>query len=108
MTRWIARLLAVGAVAWCVALGAWIWSTPLGTPPLSFAEISALGPVPLLIPLLISASGAWAVWRGRLLPATIAAGLLVVLVFLTGFSIGTGYAPAAGALVWAIVARADS
>jgi hypothetical protein len=58
MTRWIARARAVAAVAWCIALGAWIWSTPLGTPPLSFAEVSALGPVPLLIPLLISALGA--------------------------------------------------
>lgn len=130
MTRWIARVLAVAAVVWCVGIGLWLWVTPVlyvgrmsgmhadsggvvqstyeirGTH--SFAERSALGPVPLLIPLVIAALGAWAVWRGRLLPATIAAGFLVVFVFLAGFSIGTGYVPAAGALIWAIVAWADS
>src|SRR5262245_30553571 len=131
MTRWIARVLAVAAVAWCMATGVWLWITPLRsdgvlttayadssgmaqqttyrvTESRSFAEVSALGPAPLLIPTLIAAMGAWAVWRGRLLPATIAAALLVVFVFLAGFSIGAGYVPAAGALVWAIVARADS
>jgi hypothetical protein len=131
MIRWIARVLAIAAVTWCIAIGIWLWITPIRsdgemttayadssgiaqqttyrvTESRSFAEMSAFGPVPLLIPAVIAAIGAWAVWRRRLLPATIAAGLLVMFVFLAGFSIGTVYVPAAAALVWAIVARADS
>jgi hypothetical protein len=131
MTRWIARGLASAAVAWCAGIGVWLWVAPVpyngsmstayadsngvvqqatyeveGTQ--SFAERSALGPVPLLIPVLLAALGAWAIWRKRLLPAALAVGSLVVFTVLAGFSIGTGYLPAAAALVWAFVARVDS
>ena len=131
MTRWIARVLGIAAAAWCVGIGVWLWVTPVpyngsmstaytdssgvaqhatyeikGAQ--SFAERSALGPVPLLIPVLLAALGAWAIWRRRLLPAALAAGVLLVFTVLAGFSIGAGYVPAAGALVWAIIARADS
>ena len=131
MTRWIARVLAIAAAAWCVGIGIWLWVAPVpyngsmstaftdssgvaqhapyeikGTQ--SFAERSALGPVPLLIPVLLAPLGAWAIWRRRLLPAAVATGILLVFTVLAGFSIGAGYVPAAGALVWAIIARADS
>ena len=130
MTRSIARVLAVAAVVWCVGIGVWLWVTPVpyngsmstayadasgvvqhatyelkGTQ--SFAERSALGPVPLLIPVVIAALGAWAVWRTRLLAAAIAAGILLVFVILASFSIGAGYAPAAAGLIWAAVALSD-
>ena len=131
MSRCIARVLAIAAVAWCVGIGLWLWVTPVpyngsmstaytdssgvaqhatyeikGTQ--SFAERSALGPVPLLIPVLLAALGAWAIWRRRLLPAALAAGTLLVFTVLAGFSIGAGYVPATAALVWAFIACVDS
>ena len=131
MRVWVPRGLALAAVAWCGTLGVWLWVTPIlhegvashayadssgvmqqtayrVTGSRSFAEVSALGPVPLLVPLLLAALGAWAVWRGRLLPAATATGALLAFTLLAGFSIGAWYIPAAGALVWAIIAQADS
>jgi hypothetical protein len=127
MTRVIARGLAVAAVAWCVAIGGWLWITPIRYKGVastayadssgvmrqetyetagsrSFSEVSALGPVPLLIPVLLAAMGASSVWRRRMLPAVIATGVLLFFTALAGFSIGAGYVPAAAALAWAIVA----
>jgi len=106
MTQWIARVLATAAVGWSVGLGIWLWVTPYGTQ--SFAEASALGPIPLLIPVLLAAIAAWAIWRRRILPAALAAGLLLVFVILAGFSIGAGYVPAVAGLIWAFVALAES
>ena len=131
MTRWVARGLAVAAVAWCVVIGAWLWITPIRyngvvstgyadstgvmrqatyetTGSRSFADVSALGPVPLLIPLGLAALGAWSVWRGRTLPAALATGVLLVFVVLAGFSIGAAYAPAAAALILGSVAHTES
>ncbi len=131
MTRWVARVLAIAAVAWCIAIGVWLWITPIPYNGVasnayantsgamqqttsqvagsrSFAELSELGPAPLLIPTVLAALTTWAVWRGRILPAAIATGFLLMFIVLAGFSIGAGYVPAAAAMVWAIVARADS
>ena len=130
MTHWVARALAIAAVAWCGAIGVWLWVTPVRssgvasaayadsngvvqqasdevTDSRSFAEVSALGPVPLLMPLLLAALGAWAVWRGRMLPAAVATGALLVFTVLAGFSIGAAYVPPAAALVFAIIALAE-
>jgi hypothetical protein len=130
MHGWLPRGLALGAVAWCVAVGVWLWITPIRSNGVastayadsggvvqqtpyrlaetrSFADVSLLGPLPLIIPVLIAAIGAWAVWRGRLIPAAIATAVLLVFTNLGGLSIGAGYVPAVAGLVWALVALAD-
>jgi hypothetical protein len=130
MRAWMPRGLALAAVAWCVAVGVWLWTTPIRyngvastayadsggvvqqanyqvTGSRSFADVSVFGPLPLIVPVLLAAIGAWAVWRGRKLPAAIATGILLVFTVLAGFSIGAGYVPAVAGLVWALVALAD-
>jgi hypothetical protein len=127
---WLSRGLALVAVVWCVAVGVWLWITPIRsdgvastayadsrgvvqqanyqvTGSRSFADGSLLGPLPLIIPVLITATGAWAVWRGRMLPALTATAVMLVFVVLGGFSIGVGYVPAVAALVWAAIALAE-
>jgi hypothetical protein len=129
--RRVARGLALAAVVWCVAIGAWLWITPIRyngaastayadsggvvqqatyqvTGSRSFADVSLLGPLPLIIPLVLAAIGAWAVWRGRVIPAAIATGILLLFAILGGFSIGAGYVPAVAGLAWAVVALADT
>ena len=130
MTRWVARGLGWAAVAWCLAIGVWLWMTPTRSEGIattayadssgvvqqtayrftnsqSFADHSLLGPVPLIVPVLLAAVGAWAVWRRRMVSAAIATVLLLVFTVLAGFSIGAGYVPAVGALAWALIALAD-
>jgi hypothetical protein len=131
MGGWLARGLAIAAVAWCAAVGVWLWATPIRdngaastayadsggvvqqatyqvTGSRSFADVSLLGPLPLIIPLVLAAIGAWAVWRGRVIPAAIATGILLLFAILGGFSIGAGYVPAVAGLAWAVVALADT
>jgi hypothetical protein len=130
MRTWVPRGLALAAVAWCVAVGVWLWITPIRYNGVAstayadsggvvkqttsrfaetrrFADVSLLGPVPLIIPVLVTAIGAWAVLRGRMLPAAIATGVLLVFTVLAGFSIGAGYLPAVAALIWALIALLD-
>jgi hypothetical protein len=128
--QFVQRGLALAAVAWCVAVGIWLWVTPIPSDGVgssayvdsggvvrqttyrfadsrSFADISALGPVPLIIPVLLTGISAFAVWRRRVTPAVIATVVLLAFVVLGGFSIGPGYLPAVGALIWAVVALSD-
>ncbi len=130
MRMWVPRGLALAAVAWCVAVGVWLWITPIRymgvastayadsrgevqqnnyrfAETRSFADVSLLGPLPLIIPVLIAAIGAWTVWRGRLISAAIATGILLVFTILGGFSIGASYVPAVAALIWALIALSD-
>ena len=130
MRAWVPRGLALAAVAWCVAVGVWLWITPIRyngvastayadsggvaqqatyqvTGSRSFADVSLLGPLPLIIPVLITAIAAWTVWRGRVISAGIATGILLVFTILGGFSIGAGYVPAVAALIWALIALSD-
>jgi len=129
--RRVARGLAIAAVAWCAAVGVWLWATPIRYRGIAsaahadsggvvqqttyrfaetrrFADVSILGPLPLIIPFLLTAIGAWAVWRGRVVPAAIVTGILLMFAILGGFSIGAGYIPAVAGLVWAVVALADT
>ena len=131
MRVWVPRGLALAAVAWCVAVGLWLWVTPIRyngvastayadsggvvqqttyrlAETRSFADVSLLGPLPLIIAVLIAASGAWAVWRGRLIPAAIATGILLLFTILGGFSIGFAYIPAVAALGWGLVAGLEA
>jgi hypothetical protein len=128
---WFGRAFAVAGLAWCIGVGIWIWMTPIryegtrstaswssgGAPQettprfarnTSFSEISGLGPLPLLIPVLIAATGLWGAWRRRRLPLGIATALMLFFVVLTGFSVGSAYLPAVGALGWALVAELDA
>jgi hypothetical protein len=102
------RGLAAVAVAWCIGIGIWLWITPTGQPPLRFADVSALGPVPLVIPVAIAALGAWGAWRQHPVLLGTSVALMLIFALLAGFSIGAGYLPAAGALGWALVAQMDS
>jgi hypothetical protein len=120
--------LSSACLLWCMAAGLLLWFVPLGSSesasgsatvvggqtivssgPVvvshgqSFASVSGLGPVPLIIPVVLAAIATWSALRRRtwvLLGATI---LLALFAFLTGFSIGLFYLPAAAALVVASV-----
>ena len=131
MGRWLPRGLALAGAVWCLGVGVWIWIAPIRgegvgssaytdssgvvqttayrfSTTASFADHSLLGPVPLLIPFMIAGVGVWGAWRGRWLPLAIATAIMLVFVFLTGFSIGSGYVPAVAALMWALIAQLDA
>jgi hypothetical protein len=115
--RWVATLLAAGAVAASVWAGVRIWTTPVRLEVVEatedgagancrfesrrFAEISGLGVLPLAIPVLISGLGAWAAHRRRRWGVVAAALALAIFTFVTGFSIGSAYLPAVCGLVLA-------
>ena len=96
--------LSFASLLWCVAVGLLLWFLPSGGQ--SFASISALGPVPLIIPVALAAVGAWSAYRRHRLVLVAATGVLALFVFLTGFSIGLAYVPATAALVVASIAAA--
>jgi hypothetical protein len=104
--------LSCAGLLWSVAVGLLLWFLPLGSSASesssgatavgdgqSFASISALGPLPLIIPVALVAIGAWsALWHHKivLIGATV---LIALFAFLTGFSIGLFYLPAVALLV---------
>ena len=110
----LAPLLSTMSLAWCVLIGVWIWLTPIGYEAItndvptmhyrSFSEVSLFGPAPLIVPVLITATAAWAAWQSHRAVLGFAACLLVVFTFISGFSIGRGYVPASGFLVAAVLA----
>lgn len=104
--------LSLAGLLWCVAVGLLLWFLPVGssitgsssgTAPAvsgeSFSSISALGPVPLIIPVVLVAIGAWSAYRHRKVALFVATLLTAMFVLLTGFSIGLAYLPAVAALV---------
>jgi len=109
----LSRLLATMSVVWCLLVGSWLWFTPIryygisnGVPVVryqSFSDISLFGPAPLIVPVLIAALALWGAWRHHRLVLWIAAMLLAVFTFISGFSIGRGYVPASGFLLMAAV-----
>lgn len=72
------------ALAWCVGAGWWIWVSPVVPwPPVApagaaaaesqtFADVSALGATPLVVPVVLAAFALWSAWtvRRRALVAT--------------------------------------
>ena len=126
--------VAAGLV-WCLVVGVRIWTTPIrgggvqfsaeirsdstgvttGTMVVepvedrSFSDISTLGIVPLLIPVLLAGWALWAAWRRRILGLAVATLVFLVYCFITGFSIGGAYTPAgwglAVATIMAVVTR---
>jgi hypothetical protein len=127
--RHVANLLAVAGVLWSIGVGVWIWLTPIRTSVVlfeasassvsgsavsatrtdpvqrtrRFADISLLGPVPLIIPAALAGLAALAVWRrkGALLMLAPTC-MLAAFCFIAGFSIGFAYIPAGGLLVAAV------
>jgi hypothetical protein len=91
---WTSQMLALISLSWCVVVGFWIWFTPVryagmtgapGQPDQhtvvyrAFADVSFLGPLPLIIPTL----------------------MLAAFAFVAGFSIGSAYMLPAGLLLLA-------
>ncbi len=115
---WVPPVLSALGLAWCAVAAISIWFTPMrysgisnGVPAVwepSFSEVSSLGAVPLLIPVLFAGLAAWAAWNGWRVTLGVAALLLAVFTFISGFSIGGAYIPAAWLLIvaagWAAVA----
>jgi hypothetical protein len=113
---WISQMTALVSLSWCVVVGFWIWFTPVryvgitgdpGQPDhhtvvyRAFADVSLLGPIPLIVPTLIAIAGAWAAWRGARVALGLAALLLAAFAFVAGFSIGSAYILPAGLLLLA-------
>jgi hypothetical protein len=116
--------LSCTGLLWCVAVGLLLWFLPFGSSesgsasgmvvggqtftssgPVvvgdgqSFAALSALGPVPLIIPVVLMAIGTWSALRRHKLVLIGTTILSALFAFLTGFSIGLFYLPAVALLV---------
>lgn len=131
----IATALAAAGFAWCVGVSVWIWVTPIRssgfrteawsswgpdgavsagarTVPFAgthrFSERSLLGPLPLVVPVLLAGCAAWAAWRNRKITLSVATGALLAFCLLAGFSIGRGYIPGGGLMLWALLALFDA
>lgn len=109
----IAPVLAVCGATWCVAVGVWLWFTPMryvGTIVVAgarqevtryraFSEVSGFGPLPLVVPAGLAIFAAWAAWRGSRLGLGLSTLLFAGFTLISGFSIGANYVPAAVALI---------
>jgi hypothetical protein len=87
--RFSSRLLASGSLAWC-AYAAWVLRP--------FSELTPLGPLPLIVPLLTAAAAFLAAWTNRPIALSVGALVMLAYAFVTGFSIGGMYQPVGGAL----------
>jgi len=106
---WVPPMLSALGLAWSGLAGVSIWITPMrysgtsaGVPAVwerSFSDVSPLGAFPLLIPVLFAGLRTWVACRGRRVTLGVAALVLAVFTFITGFSIGAAYIPAAGLLI---------
>jgi hypothetical protein len=115
----LSRGLSIGGMLWCLAVGCWIWVTPVrylqysSAEPeprfvfRSFSEVSGLGIGPLIFPVFLSAIGAWAAWRHRGALLFLVTFVLLAFCVVSGFSIGLAYVPAGAALLWAALANLD-
>ena len=108
------KVLVISASIWCFWVGYQIWTTPIIyegieisssvneiTKTRDFSEISRLGVVPLVIPVLISLMAMWSIFKFKTVVLIIATVLLLAFWFLAGFSIGMAYTPAVILLVLA-------
>ncbi len=113
---WVAPILASISAVWCVAIGLWIWFTPVGNSAIvrgssrpeqdvvhyrSFSEISHFGALPLIVPTAVAILATCAAWRGIRAGLGVSALLFVGFTFIAGFSIGGAYLPAAALLTLA-------
>ena len=113
---WVAPILASISALWCVVVGFLIWSTPVryagivvvpGRPDehvvdyRAFSDVSHFGAVPLIIPAVLALLATWAASRGSRIGLGVAALSFSGFTFVSGFSIGGAYLPAAGSLILA-------
>ena len=109
--RRIPFFLAAAVVLWCLEIAVRYWTTPIVTNGIvieqapdgsritrrvqetrSFADISALSMVPLLIPVFLACGAAVGAWHRFPELLAIVVGLFLAYSFVTGFSIGGAYA----------------
>jgi hypothetical protein len=99
-------ILSGAGLLWCVAVGLLLWFLPVGGQ--SFSSISALGPVPLIIPVVLATAALGSVLTHHRAPLIGATAVLGGYALLTGLSIGLLYLPAAGASVVACVVASNA
>ncbi len=114
-------VIAAAVLAWCLAVGVWIWTTPVrssgvaltmgpaGTRVVerveyhSFSEISGFGIAPLVVPVALAACALWVAWRQHVVGLALVALIFIGFCVVAGFSIGGAYVPAAVGLFVATV-----
>jgi hypothetical protein len=110
--------LTIASTIWCGVVGYHIWVTPVAgsasvwatgepsrhvTSYRDFADVSYFGPAPLILPAALAMLATWAALRDSKRGLSAAAVIFGVFVGVTGFSIGSAYAPAAWTLIVAAV-----
>ncbi len=98
--------LTAAATVSCFVTAAWMTTIPFMTGGRLPTVGEALAMV--AVPAVAAAVASWAAWSGRrwlLVAATAVVGLFALV---TGFSIGDGFLPTLGLLVWAVIASIDA
>ncbi len=116
--RLVAPLLAAATLVWCLFVGWWIWTTPIRYAGLAsdptdpdktvqtegyqrFRDVSRFGALPLVIPVGLAALAAIGAWKKAHWWVLGVGTALMGYGLVTGFSIGSPYVPAGGALMLA-------
>lgn len=106
----LSKAFAIIAASFCVWTSYQIWITPIIYEGIeissstnsaiienkfaklrSFSEVSLLGVVPLVIPVLITFLAMWAAFKFKTIVLIVSTLLLVLFWYITGFSIGVAY-----------------
>jgi hypothetical protein len=95
---WAVLILAAVSVVWCVAMHIVISFMPL------WHQGAVKGAV--LVPTALAILATWAAWRRSRVGVGASAVLFAGFTFITGFSIGNAYVPAAGLLILAALLAA--
>lgn len=105
--RLASLMLSAASLVWCLVAGWSIWTTRVhyagvddkataqettsAAAERSFSEVSALGPLPLIVPIVLTVTAIYAAWSRRPIVLLVLAGVLLAYAFVTGFSIGGAY-----------------
>ena len=95
---WVIFVLAAISGVWCASMHVWISFTPLWHQGLVQGAV--------LLPTVLAILATWAAWRRSRVGVGASALLFAGFTFVTGFSIGKAYVPAAGLLILAAVLAA--
>src|SRR5262249_5417393 len=110
------RLLSIAALSWCLLVGVTLWYTPfrylhersdrpgVQVVYVPFSEVAGLHV--LLIPMALAALAVWLSPQHQTRYLAVVTGVFACYCFVSGFSIGAAYLPAAGALVVATITSA--
>jgi FtsH-binding integral membrane protein len=96
---WVVFVLAALSGGWCVLAHVWIAFTPLWHQGLVQGAV--------FVPTVLAMLATWAAWRRSRVGVGASALLFAGFTFVTGFSIGNAYVPAAGLLILAAVLAAS-